>query len=83
MSKLSKMSFLLAGISLVCMWIARYIIGEWVPFCWIALGLTVFFFVIPFFKDRHFFKEFFTMKTTKEGMSMGVLILLMLALLIV
>ena len=83
MSKLSKISFLLAGISLVCMWIARYIIGEWVPFCWVALGMTIFFAMVPLVKDRQVFKEFFAMKTTKEGMSMGVLILLMLALLIV
>ncbi|WP_413582278.1 GldG family protein [Bdellovibrio sp. HCB288] len=81
MSKLSKISFLMAGISLVCMSITRYILGQWVPFCWLALGMAVLFLAIGIIKDRAFFKEFLTMKTTKEGMSMGVLILLMLAVL--
>ncbi|WP_413575431.1 GldG family protein [Bdellovibrio sp. HCB290] len=81
MSKLSKVLFLMSGISLVCMSITRYILGQWVPFCWLALGMAVFFTVVAVIKDRAFFKEFLTMKTTKEGMSMGVLILLMLAVL--
>lgn len=83
MSKLGKISLLFAGISLVSMSIIRYIIGAWVPFCWVALGLAAFFLVLTIVWDRHFLKEFFTMKTTKQGMSMGMLILLMLALLIV
>ncbi|WP_413558176.1 GldG family protein [Bdellovibrio sp. HCB209] len=81
MSKFGKVAFLLAGISLVCMSITRYILGEWVPFCWLSLGMAVFFLGAGIVKDRAFFKEFFTMKTTKEGMSMGVLILLMVAVL--
>ena len=81
MSKVGKISFLFAGISLVSMSIIRYILGEWVPFCWVALGLFVFFMVLGIFWDRRFFKEFFFMKTTKHGMNMGVLILLMVALL--
>lgn len=83
MSKISKLSFLLAAISFVALIITRYIIGEWVPFCWVSLGLAVFFLTFGILKDRLFFKDFFSMKTTKEGMSMGVLIVLMLAVLIV
>lgn len=83
MSKLSKILFFFSGISLVSMSIIRYLLGDWVPFCWLALGLAVLFIVIALVKDRAFFKEFFTMKTTKEGMSMGVLILLMVAVLAV
>lgn len=82
MSKLSKIAFLFAIISLASMSITRYLLGEWVPFCWLALGLAIFFLGIPAVQDRKFFKEFFMMKTTKEGMSMGVLIVLMLAVLI-
>lgn len=81
MSKISKIAFLMAGISLVCMSITRYLLGDWVPFCWLSLGMAVFFLFVGIIKDRAFFKEFLTMKTTKEGMSMGVLILLMLAVL--
>lgn len=83
MSKLGKISFLFAGLSLVSMTIIRSLIGEWVPFCWLALFMAIFFTGFMIFWDRKFFKEFITMKTTKEGMSMGVLIGLMLALLIV
>lgn len=83
MSKFSKISFLFAGISLVSMSIARSLIGEWVPFCWLALGMAVLFLALGLIKDRAFFKEFFTMKTTKEGLSMGTLIVLMVAVLMV
>lgn len=83
MSKVGKISFLMAGISLVSMSLVRYILGEWVPFCWLALGLFVFCMGLGLFWDRAFYKEFLTMKTTKHGMNMGVLIMLVLALLVV
>lgn len=83
MSKLGKISFLFAGISLVSMSIVRSIVGDWVPFCWLALGLAVFFLGLGLVKDRSFFREFFSMKTTKEGLSMGTLIVLMLAVLMI
>jgi hypothetical protein len=28
---------------MVSLIVIRYLIGEWVPFCWVALGLFVFF----------------------------------------
>lgn len=83
MSKLGKLLFLFAGISIVSMVIVRSLLGDWVPFCWLALGLAVFFLGFGLAKDRRFFKEFFSMKTTKEGLSMGTLIVLMLAVLII
>ncbi|MDG0817969.1 GldG family protein [Bdellovibrio svalbardensis] len=83
MSKLGKISLLFSGLSLTSMVIIRSMLGDWVPFCWVALGLSIFFLGLTLYWDRRFLKEFLTMKTTKEGMSMGVLIALMLALLIV
>jgi hypothetical protein len=83
MSKLSKFSFLFAGISIVSMSITRFLIGDWVPFCWLALGLFIFFFSFGVYRDRKFLQDFFSMRTTKEGMSMGGLIVLMLAVLVV
>jgi ABC-type uncharacterized transport system involved in gliding motility auxiliary subunit len=83
MSKIGKLSFLFGAISMVSLIVIRYLIGEWVPFCWVALGLFVFFMGLGIFWDRRFFKDFLTMKTTKHGMNMGVLILLMIALLAV
>jgi len=58
MSKLGKISFLFAGLSLVSMSIIRYIAGDWVPFCWLALGCSVFFAGFTLFWDRQFLKNF-------------------------
>ncbi|MFZ4405287.1 MAG: GldG family protein [Pseudobdellovibrionaceae bacterium] len=83
MSRLGKISLFFSGFSLVAMTVTRYLLGSWVPFCWLALGLFVAFIVLALFVDRKFFKEFFTMKTTKHGMNMGALILLVLAFLVI
>ncbi|MFP5519091.1 MAG: GldG family protein [Bdellovibrionia bacterium] len=82
MSKISKISFLFAGLSLVSMSLIRYILGEWVPFCWLALGFFVFFTGLALFIDRAYFKSFFSMKTTRQGLSMGSMILLVFTALI-
>lgn len=83
MTKIGKINFLISGISLVCMAIARYLIGEWVPFTWLCLAFAVMSFAYGCFRERSFLKEFFSMKTTKEGMSMGTLIVLLLAILVI
>lgn len=83
MSKLGKISLFLSGLSLVSLVIIRTLLGAWVPFCWVAAGLAVFFVCLTLYWDRQFLKEFVGMKTTKEGMSMGMLIALMLVLLTV
>ncbi|AHI05215.1 ABC-type transport system involved in gliding motility [Bdellovibrio bacteriovorus W] len=83
MTKIGKINFLISGISLVCMAIARYLIGEWVPFTWLCLAFAVITFIFGCFKERSFLKEFFSMKTTKEGMSMGTLIVLLIAILVI
>lgn len=79
MSLLSKISFVLSGISILGFAVSRLILGAWIPFLWVMLALFVFFLIVPFFVDRKIFVEFFTMKTTKHGMNMGVMILLVLA----
>lgn len=71
MSKLGKILFLLSGVSMICFAAIRLIAGGWVPFLWIALGLTTLFVVTGFFVDRRFFAEFLSLKTTKQGLSMG------------
>jgi hypothetical protein len=80
---LGKVSFLFSGFSLLSMALVRYMVGAWVPFCWIALGLFAFFLVFAFFYDRKFFGEFLMMKTTKHGMNMGMMILLVLAFIVI
>jgi ABC-type uncharacterized transport system involved in gliding motility auxiliary subunit len=81
MSRLGKILFLFSGLSLVCFALVRFLTGAWVPFLWIALGLFAGFLVGGFYVDRSFFKEFLGMKTTKQGMSMGATIALVLVLL--
>jgi ABC-type uncharacterized transport system. len=83
MSKLSKISFVLAFISILCLCIIRYIVGDWVPFCTLALAMAALFFGFAVYKDRVFFRDFFMMKTTKHGMNMGVMIILAIALIVV
>lgn len=74
MSRLGKISFIFAVISLLCFAIARSIIVEWIPFFSVLLGLFGFFILFGVFTDRKFFGDFFSMKTTKHGLNMGVLI---------
>lgn len=82
MQKLSKLSFLFSGISLVCLLLARLAYGGWHNLFWIPLAFFLVFLVLPLAKERRTFGSFFAMKTTKKGLSMGTMILLVLAALI-
>lgn len=82
MSRLGKLSFLFAAITLLCFAVTKFLINEWVPFFWVLIGLLVVFVGTGFVIDRAFFKEFFALKTTKQGANMGVLILGFLAVMI-
>lgn len=83
MSKLSKLSLVAAAVSLACLLIARTVLEGWIPALWVPLGLFLLFFIFPFVKDGGTFVSFFRMKTTKRGLSMGSLILLVMAILAV
>jgi ABC-type uncharacterized transport system involved in gliding motility auxiliary subunit len=83
MSKLGQLSLLFAGLTLAAFGVTRFFIREWYPFYWVLLGLIAFFVGAATFVDRKFYKEFFSMKTTKNGMNMGVMILLVFILLFV
>ena len=83
MSKLGKVSFILAIISILAFTLVRLLLGGWMPFYTILLAFFALFAVIGFTLDRKFFSSFFMMKTTKHGMNMGVMIVLVLALLII
>lgn len=80
MGRLTKILFICSVISLLSFVIVRSLLG-WVPFCWVTLA---FFFGLGgagFWIDRDFFREFLSMKTTKQGLSMGTMILLVITLL--
>ncbi len=78
MSKISKLSLLLSAISFVCLLVARITLGGWHHFLWLPLGLFLVLFSVVLVKDFRFFLEFFSMKTTKRGLSMGSVIVLMI-----
>lgn len=83
MSKLGKLSLLFSGLSLLAFGVARFVLGTWVPYLWIFIGLIVLFFMAALFVDRKFFKEIFSMKTTKHGMNTGVMVLMFFFLMVV
>lgn len=81
MKRQSIAFFLISAISLICLFVLRLLLGGWVDYLWVPLVLFVASFIAGLWGNLRFFKEFFTLKTTKEGMSMGALIALMLVLL--
>lgn len=77
MSKLGKLSLFLSAVSLICLVLGRLAYGGWHPLLWIPLVFFLALFVFPIVKDGKLFLQFMTMKTTKRGLSMGSMILLM------
>jgi hypothetical protein len=51
--------------------IVRFLVAAWIPFLSVILGLCVGCLVAALWTERKFLKEIFSMKTTKQGMSMG------------
>ncbi|MDX9732169.1 MAG: Gldg family protein [Bdellovibrionales bacterium] len=82
MSKTSKFSLLFSGLFAVSVVVARIILNGWVAPMWVPLGLSVALFVFAVARDWRLMFEFLTLKTTKHGMNMGVMILTVLVLLI-
>lgn len=79
MSKPGKIFFALALLSVLALGVGRFILQDWIPFFWVLLGLCGLFIGVAIFVDRKFFSEFFSMKTTKHGLNMGALIILVIA----
>lgn len=82
MHKLSKVSFLFAGISFICLILGRLAYGGWHPLLWIPLGFFLLLFAYPMVKEARLLRDFFGMKTTKRGLSMGSMILMMVGILV-
>jgi len=80
MSKWGKISYLVVGLSVVVLFAARGIIGHWLDYLYIPLALAVGAFIAALAIDFRFYLEFLSMRTTKHGMNMGVLILMALVL---
>lgn len=76
MSKASKFLFLFSFLFFIALLITRIIFGGWRDEMWAPLGLSLFFFFAGIAKDWRVIKDFLTMRTTKHGMNMGILILI-------
>ncbi len=81
MGRLGKIMFLLSGLSLLSVGVVYFLLREWHPLLWMGLGLFVIFAGVGIWNNRRTYSDFLSMKTTKEGMSMGTMILLVFALL--
>jgi ABC-type uncharacterized transport system involved in gliding motility auxiliary subunit len=82
MSNIGKIGFLLAALCLVVVAAIRFILGAWIPFLYLLVALAGVALIVSFISDRKLYLEFFTLRTTKHGMNMGVLILLVLGFLV-
>ncbi|MBX3018985.1 MAG: GldG family protein [Bdellovibrionaceae bacterium] len=81
MSQLGKLLLLGALLSLISFIVFLALLQAWVPFHWVAIFFMVTFTGGAIYLDRKFYSEFFSMKTTKQGLSMGTLILLVVCIL--
>ncbi|MFN7453272.1 MAG: GldG family protein [Pseudobdellovibrionaceae bacterium] len=81
MTKAGRILLVLAAVGLLSTGVARLILGVWMPFMWILLGISVLFLLVSITTERKVLLEFFSTKTTKQGMSLGVAFLLVLLIL--
>jgi ABC-type uncharacterized transport system involved in gliding motility auxiliary subunit len=76
MSRASQIFFMMSVVSLIALVVVQVMLGTWMPFMWILAALFVLFLGLGFWQDRLLWKELMGLKTTKNGLSMGSLILL-------
>ncbi len=79
MSRWGKILFFFAWITLAVVFAIRYVLGGWIDWLYAPLILALLSFVGACIVDIKFYLEFFTMRTTKHGLNMGTIILLVLA----
>jgi len=77
-----KVGFLIAALCFIVAAAVRFILGAWIPFLYLLVALAGVALVVSMFFDRKIYLEFFTLRTTKHGMNMGAMILLVLGLLV-
>lgn len=82
MSQLGKILLIFSGISLFSFVVVLTLLQAWVPFLWLSLAFFIVFGASGFWVDRKFYREFFGMKTTKQGLSMGSMVVMVLTILI-
>ena len=79
MSNIGKVGFFVAGLCLIAIAVPRLILNAWMPiFTWVPMAIGLVGIALSVFYDLKFYMSFFTMRTTKHGMNMGLLILLVI-----
>ena len=78
MSNISKICLLIAAISALIMGAVYFILQAWLPILYFFLITLIACLGVAVLIDWKLYLEFFTLKTTKHGMNMGVLIVLFL-----
>jgi ABC-type uncharacterized transport system involved in gliding motility auxiliary subunit len=78
MHNFSKLLFVIAGISGLILAAVYFIVQVWMPILYFFLIAMIGCFGVAILLDFRLYLEFFTLKTTKHGMNMGLIILLML-----
>ncbi len=76
---MSRLGHISLGISLLCLLVAfgaRYIIGGWINFLFVPLISFVVLFILGLIINYKYYIEFLTLKTTKNSLNMGTLIVL-------
>src|SRR5262245_15566375 len=76
MSTPSKICFVVAFVLLVISAATLFMVGQWINLIYVLLGLAALLVVGAILIDVKLYWDFFTMRTTKHGMNMGMLILL-------
>ena len=82
MSKKAKIAFLSAFLSLVAALVVQVMTGVWLNLNSALLGLAGALVALAILFDWKLYWEFFTMRTTKHGMNMGALIVMVITLLV-
>ncbi len=83
MSRLSRVLLFLGFIFLICWFIAmRALGGNLMPIVWVILGLGVACILAAIFKDIKFFTELAGQRTTKHGLNLGALVLIVTGILV-
>lgn len=80
MNLISKISLSISGVSLLTLAVARIFLGHWIVYLWWPFGLFIAGLFISFIFNFRFYWSILMMKTTKEGMSFGLSIVIALAL---
>ena len=78
MSKAGKILFAFSVLSFLILGAARLIYGGWDNSFWIPFGMMIFFFIGGIVTDHRAIRDIFGMRTTKHGLNMGAMILIVL-----